>query len=89
MTYFHFIVTTIQNKKIPKSLIISLDQTPSKYVPGWNKTLAPNGVKNVSIAGSTDKRAIIIVIIIIIIIIIIINPLFFVDTATFSITMDG
>ena len=58
MTYFHSIVTTIENKKIPKSLVINLDQTPSKYVPGCNKTLAPKGVKNVSIAGSTDKRTI-------------------------------
>ena len=58
MTYFHSIVTTIENKKIPKSLVINLDQTPSKYVPGCNKTLAPKGVKNVSIARSTDKRTI-------------------------------
>ena len=58
MTYFHSIVTTIENKKIPKSLVINLDQTPSKYVPGCYKTLAPKGVKNVSIAGSTVKRTI-------------------------------
>ena len=58
MTYFHSIVTTIENKKIPKSLVINLDQTPSKYVPGCNKTLASKGVKNVSIARSTDKRTI-------------------------------
>ena len=58
MTYFHSIVTTIENKKIPKSLVINLDQTLSKYVPGCNKTLAPKGVKNISIAGSTDKRKI-------------------------------
>ena len=58
MTYFHSIVTTIENKKIPKSLVINLDQTPSKYAPGCNKTLAPKGVKNVSITGSTDKRTI-------------------------------
>ena len=58
MTYFHSTVTTIENKKIPKSLAINLDQTPSKYVLGCNKTLAPKGVKNVSIAGLTDKRTI-------------------------------
>ena len=56
MTYFHSFVTTIENKKISKSLVINLDQTQSKYVPGHNKTLAPKDVKNVSIAGSTDKR---------------------------------
>ena len=53
MTYFHF-----ENKKIPKSLVINLYQTPLKYVPGCNKTLAPKRVKNVLIAGSTDKRTI-------------------------------
>ena len=58
MTYFHSIVTTIENKKIPKPLVINLDETLSKYVPGCNKTLAPKGVKNVSIARSTDKRTI-------------------------------
>ena len=58
MTYFHSIVTTIENKKISKSLVINLDQTPLNYVPGCNKTLAPKGMKNVSIAGSTDKRTI-------------------------------
>ena len=56
MTYFHSIVTTIENKKISKSLVINLDQTQSNYVPGHNKTLAPKDVKNVLIAGSTDKR---------------------------------
>ena len=58
MTYFHSTVTTIENKKIPKLLAINLDQTPSKYVLGCNKTLAPKGMKNVSIAGLTDKRTI-------------------------------
>ena len=58
MTYFHSIVTTIENKKIPKSLVINLDQTQSKYAPGCNIRLAPKVVKNVSIAGSTDKRTI-------------------------------
>ena len=58
MTDFHSIVSTIENKKIPKSLVINLDQTPTKYVPGCRKTLAPKGAKSVSIAGSTDKRTI-------------------------------
>ena len=53
-----YVVSTIENKKMPKSLVINLDQTPSKYVPGCNKTLASKGAKSVSIAGSTDKRTI-------------------------------
>ena len=39
-------------------MVINLDQIPSKYVPGCNKTLAPKGIKSVSVAGSTDKRTI-------------------------------
>ena len=58
MIYFHSIVSTIENKKTPRSLVINLDQTPSKYVPGCNKTLAPKGAKSVSIEGSTEKRTI-------------------------------
>ena len=48
----------MENSKIPKSMVINLDQTPSKYVPGWNKTLAPKWIKSVSVAGSTDNRTI-------------------------------
>ena len=58
MTYYHSIVTTIETKKIPPSLVINLDQTPSKFVPGCNKTLAPRKSKSVAIKGSTDKRTI-------------------------------
>ena len=57
-TYLHSIVSIMENNKIPKSMVINLDQTPSKYVPGCNKTLAPKGIKSVSVAGSTDKRTI-------------------------------
>ena len=41
------------------STTIKLDQTPSKFIPGCNKTLAKKGCKSVPIAGSTDKRMII------------------------------
>ena len=37
-------------------MIIKLDQTSSKFVPGCNKTLVKKGYKSVPIAGSTDKR---------------------------------
>ena len=36
-------------------MVINLDQTPSKFVPGCNKTLAKKGCKSVPIASSTDK----------------------------------
>ena len=57
-SYLYSIVKKIEDNKIPASLIINLDQTPSKFVPGCNKTLAKKGSKTVSIAGSTDKRMI-------------------------------
>ena len=57
-TYLHSIICIMQNNKIPKSMVINLDQTPSKYVPGCNKTLVLKGIKSVSVAGSTDKRTI-------------------------------
>ena len=58
MTYLHSIVSIMENNKIPKSVVVNLDQTPSKYVPGCNKTPAPKGIKSVSVAGSTDNRTI-------------------------------
>ena len=36
----------------------NLDQTPTKYVPGSNKTMALKGSNNVPITRSTDKRMI-------------------------------
>ena len=57
-TYLHSIIPIMENNKIPNSMVINLDQTSSKYVPGCNKTLALKGIKSVSVAGSTDKRKI-------------------------------
>jgi len=54
----HGIVRKIEVNKIPLSLVLNLDQTPSKYVPTANKTMAPKGSKTVPITGSTDKRSI-------------------------------
>ena len=38
--YLYGIVQKINEHKIPLSMIINLDQTPSKFVPGYNKTFA-------------------------------------------------
>ena len=54
--YLHSNVSVMENNKI--SMVINLDQIQLKYVPGCNKTLAPTGIKSVSVAGSTDKRTI-------------------------------
>ena len=56
--YLYGIVQKINEYKIPSSMVINLDQTPSKFVPGCNKTLTKKGYKSVPIAGSTDKRMI-------------------------------
>ena len=57
-TYLHSSVFIMENNKIPKSMVMNLDQTRSKYVPGCNKALAPNEIKSASVAGLTDKRTI-------------------------------
>ena len=46
-----------KHKKSP-ALIINIDQTPLKYVPVGNETLAPRGETSVTIEGSADKRSI-------------------------------
>ena len=57
-SYLHNIVKKIEDNDIPPSLVFSLDQTPSKYTPVLNKTMALKGSKTVPIKGSTEKRMI-------------------------------
>ena len=59
MLYHHDIVTKVAKFNIPDSLIINLDQTPTKYVPVGRTTLAKKNSKIVTIKGSKDKRTII------------------------------
>ena len=58
MLFHHDIVTEVAKFNIPDSLIINLDQTPTKYVPVGRTTLAKKNSKTVTIKGSTDKRTI-------------------------------
>ena len=58
ISYFDAIVNTVEKKNIPISLLMNLDQTPAKYVPGNNKSMVFKGSKSISICGSTDKRII-------------------------------
>ena len=51
-SYLHGIVKKIEDNDIPPSLVLNLDQTPSKYTPVLNKTMAPKGSKTVPIKGS-------------------------------------
>ena len=48
----------IEDNDIPLSLVLNLDQTPSKYMPVLNKTMAPYGSKTVSFKRSTEKTMI-------------------------------
>ena len=49
---YHYRITTIVEKyKIPPSLVLNSDQTPSKYVQVGRFTMAPQGAKKVGIAG--------------------------------------
>ena len=57
-SYLYSIVKKIESNEIPSYLVLNLDQTPSKFVPGCSKTMAAKKSKTVSIAGSTDKRMI-------------------------------
>ena len=57
-SYLHGIVKKIEDNDISQSLVLNLDQTPSKYIPVLNKTMAPKGSKTVPIKGSTEKRII-------------------------------
>ena len=54
LLYLHNIVTIVEKYEIPHSLIMNLDQTPLKYIPAMNHTVAKQNYKSVSIAGSSD-----------------------------------
>ena len=56
--YLRSIVRKIEENDIPLSLVLNLDQTPSKYIPVSNKTMAAKGTKYVPIKGSSDQRMI-------------------------------
>ena len=57
LTFLHEVVGIIEVHNIPP-LVINLDQTVSKFVPGSNSTLAQAGSSNVPIIGMLDKRMI-------------------------------
>ena len=56
--YLYKITSLIEKFKIPESLVLNLDQTPLKFVPAMNHTMAKRNSKSVSINGSSDKRSI-------------------------------
>ena len=58
LIYLHEFVSVVEKHSIPSSLVINLDQTPSKYVQISHHTMARKGVSAVEIVGSGDKRSI-------------------------------
>ena len=54
----HQIVNHVETHKIPHSLIINFDQTPSKYVQVSAMTMDNKGTSNVPIEGINDKKSI-------------------------------
>ena len=58
-TQFHNdIASAVLKYNIPDELILNIDQTPSKFVPTENVTMAETGSKHVSRKGGNDKRGI-------------------------------
>ena len=51
-------VSKIEKYQIPHSLILNIDQTPSKLAPTSRHTLAEENSQHVSIAGSSYKQVI-------------------------------
>ena len=58
LCFMHQIAQMVETHNIPPSLVLNLDQTPTKYVPSARHTLAQRNSKSVVIAGSSDKRTI-------------------------------
>jgi len=56
LLFLHDIVSTIEEHNIPHQLVMNLDQTPLKFVPRMNHTMAKKGSSSVPIVGSSDKR---------------------------------
>ena len=54
----HQIVDLVEKHHIPPSMVINIDQTPLKYAPVSNQSMAQKGSSNIAIHGSTYKNAI-------------------------------
>ena len=56
--FLHDIVSVTIEDEIPDELIINVDQTPSKFVPTENVTMAEKNSTHVSKKGASDKHGI-------------------------------
>ena len=58
LIFQHQIADHVERHSIPSSLIMNFDQTPLKYAPVANQTLARKGTKHVAVKGQSFKKAI-------------------------------
>ena len=58
LLFTHDIMSKVDKYNIPDSLIIKIDQTPTRYVPVNRSTLAKKNSKAVATKGSSGKRSI-------------------------------
>ena len=56
LLYLHDIVSVIEKRSIPRNLVMNLDQTPLKYIPAMQHTMAKKNSTSVLIIGSSDKK---------------------------------
>ena len=56
--YLHDIASAVRTYNIPDELMLNADQTPSKYVPTTNVTMAKQGTAHTPFRRKDDKRAI-------------------------------
>ena len=56
--YLHDIASAVRTYNVPNELILNANQTPSKYVPTTNVTMAEQGTAHIPARGREDKRAI-------------------------------
>ena len=56
--YLHDIASAVRTYNVPDELILNANQTPSKYVPTTNVTMAEQGTAHIPARGREDKRAI-------------------------------
>ena len=54
----HQIVDLVEKYQISSSMLINIDQTPLKYAPASNQTMAQKGSKHVAIKGPSYKNVI-------------------------------
>ena len=56
LLYIHDTVNLIETHKIPRLIVLNLDQTPVQHVPFGKTTLAKQNTSSVPVSSASDKR---------------------------------